>query len=177
MSMSATIAAILKAAAVPLTAREIRKALGDTDTSEIVGGALSELDRRGKITVIRDQRPFTYVIGTERASSLNHRANATKPATATAKPDKAAPEATGSVRATVPIPPAALPTLADAEAVRQAKANDLRKSIDQHFDGVEALTPTDTVSIDRAHLRTLTYLAMHTLAPLDHDAYVAIVPA
>lgn len=60
MSIKANVLAILTASIEPLTAREIRKALGDTDGPENVGKALSALERRGRIIVIRDERPYIY---------------------------------------------------------------------------------------------------------------------
>lgn len=60
MSIKANVLAILIASIEPLTAREIRKAIGDTDSHENVGKALSDLERRGRIIVIRDERPYIY---------------------------------------------------------------------------------------------------------------------
>lgn len=60
MSIKANVLAILTASIEPLTAREIRKALGDTDSPESVGTALCDLERRGRIIVIRDERPYIY---------------------------------------------------------------------------------------------------------------------
>ena len=60
MSTKKNVLAILSASIEPLTAREIRKALGDTDSPEKIGGALSDLERRGQIIVIRDERPYIY---------------------------------------------------------------------------------------------------------------------
>ena len=152
MSLSALIAKFWHSAAAPLTASDIRKALG--------GGV-----RPGQIVEIDGKPPYVCV--------ANARGQTSKPMAAPdAVADKPA-RVNGSRRAKTPIPPAVLPTLADAEAMRQANINDRGTCIDQPTDRGEAVP--DDVSINRAHLRTLTYLAMHSGAPLDHDAYVAIV--
>lgn len=76
MSLPTDITTILAAATEPLTSREIRKALGDTDSPENVGTALCDLERRGHVAVIRDERPYTYI--------ANARCKTGKPATPSA---------------------------------------------------------------------------------------------
>lgn len=212
MSLTSDVSTILRAASAPMSARDIRAALGDTDTAEKIGGALFHLLTSSKVAVNRDVRPFTYIAlpGLTAADTRAHE-RTTRATKARAKPAPKATRKGGNGAASagrivnVLDPKAAVDACASivgeqviVNAIRRAGAGSgshqhpapatppagLQPIIEgcttaagmREANGLHDAVASESVSIDRQHLRTLTRIAMRMgllLNSNDRDAIFA----